>query len=587
MLTEADTRRLVDGKERFDVEFLSEAREALDDRTLIEAVVCLANARGGTLVVGVEDDGRLTGARARHGTYTDPRRLETLIANRTVPACPVECGVVSLDGHELVVVEIPPGCPVTSTNEGVYRRRAVDAHGRARCLPFLPHELQSREASRGALDHSALVVAEARWDDLDPLELERLRQTIARNAGRADASLLGLSDVEMVRALGLGEDEDASPGRSDQRTADSPDATRLDLIRVAGLLMVGREASIRRLLPAHEVAFQVLRGTRVTMNDFFHWPLIRLAEELFARFEARNEEEELTVGHLRAGIPDYSPAGFREAMHNALVHRDYTRLGAVHVQWRDDEIEIASPGGFPDAVRLDNLLATAPRPRNPILADAFKRIGLVERTGRGIDTIFEGQLRYGRPAPDYSRSTEGTVQVVLPGGPANLALARLILERDGPKHRVTVDEMLIVNAIERERRINVPRAASLMQRSAGAARSVLERLVESGVLEGRDEKRERLYHFSAATYRALGEPAAHVRLRGIEPIQREQMILQFVDSHGRITRSQAADLCQVGPREARAALERLVKRGDLVVRGERRGSYYERSSGVMAGGQKL
>jgi len=116
---------------------------------------------------------------------------------------------------------------------------------------------------------------------------------------------------------------------------------------------------------------------------------------------------------------------------------------------------------------------------------------------------------------------------------------------------------------------------------------VLERLVEAGVLEARTEHRDRVYHFSAATYRALGTPEAHVRLAGIEPIQREQMIMQFVDANGRITRSQAADLCQVGGREARAVLEKLVNRGELVVRGERRGSYYERLAGVMADGQKL
>ncbi len=107
--------------------------------------------------------------------------------------------------------------------------------------------------------------------------------------------------------------------------------------------------------------------------------------------------------------------------------------------------------------------------------------------------------------------------------------------------------------------------------------------MESGILEARQERRDRVYNLSAAIYRALGTPEAHVRLRGIEPIQHEQMILQYVDSHGRITRSQAADLCQVGGREARATLEKLVKRGELVVRGERRGSYYERSSAVMSG----
>lgn len=566
MLEPHDIRRLIDAGERYDIEFVGEESASVSDEELVEAVVCLANGRGGVVLLGVEDDGRVTGVRPRHGDYTDLRRLEATVTGRTVPSCPVECTRVVIDGREVVAVAIPGGRPVTSTSGGLFVRRAVDAHGRPTRAPYLVHEMQSREASRGALDYTALVVPEARWSDLDPLEIERLRQTVARNRGRADRSLLELSDAEIVRALGLGEGEGDAILR----------------VRVAGLLLLGRESAIARLVPAHEVAFQVLSGTRVAVNEFVRHPLIRVTEQLAARFEARNEEDEIAVGPVSVGVPSYSPAGFREAVHNALIHRDYTRTGAVHVQWRDDEIEVTNPGGFPEDVRLENLLVAPPRPRNPVLADAFKRIGLVERTGRGIDTIYEGQLRYGRPAPDYSRSGPGSVQVVLPGGEANLRLARLIVERDVPGRPVSLEEMLVLNAVERERTVDATRAASLMQRPEHAARAVLERLVEGGLLEGRDDRRERTYHFSAATYRVLGAPEAHVRLRGIEPIQREQMILQFVDTHGRITRSQAADLCQLGGREARAILAKLVERAELVVRGEKRGSFYARAGTVVA-----
>lgn len=562
MITEAELRRLVEAGEQLDVEFRGEEAVGVADMELVEAVVCLANARGGVLLVGVEDDGRVTGARPRHGTYTDVGRLETLVGNRTVPNCPVACGVLPLDGHEVLVVEVPAGRPVTCTTDGVYRRRALDLHGRPQCVPFLHHEIQSREASRGALDYSALVVPEARWDDLDPLEFERLRQTIAKAPGRADASLALLSDVEIVKTLGLGEG-----------------GQQIERVRVAGLLLLGREAAIKRYLPTHEVAFQVLSGTRIAMNDFFRGPLIRVADEIGARFAARNEEEEIAVGPLRVGIPRYNPAGFREAFHNALVHRDYTRLGAVHVQWRGDELEVSSPGGFVDSVRLENLLVTVPTPRNPVLADAFKRIGLVERTGRGIDTIYEGQLRYGRSAPDYSRSTPGSVQVVLPSGPANLSVTRLVLEHDTPARRMSVDEMLVINALEREAEIDAERAAELMQRSPAAASSVLDRLADAGVLEARTERRAKVYEFAESVYQgALAEGGGGPRRGGAEPGQREEMVLEYVTTHGRITRSQAADLCQVEGREARQVLERLVKRGALVVKGERRGSYYERAT---------
>jgi ATP-dependent DNA helicase RecG len=557
-----DLRAIIARGEQFDVEFVGEEREPAGDRELVEAVVCLANGRGGVILVGVEDDGRVTGARHRHGQYTDPRRLEATIAGQTVPSCPAECRMATVDGQEIVIIEIPGGRPVTSTSEGVYRRRATDAHGRPRCLPFLYHEIQSREAERGRLDPSAQVVAEARWEDLDPLEIERVRQTIARNPGRADASLLALADPELVKALGLAEGREG-----------------VERVRLAGLLLVGREEALRRLVPAHEVAFQVLAGTRIQTNDFLSGPLVRVAEEVAARFAARNEEEEIEVGHVRAGIPAYSPSGFREALHNALIHRDYGRLGAVHIQWRPTEIEISNPGGLPEDVRLDNLLVAAPRPRNPVLADAFRRIGLVERTGRGIDTIYEGQLRFGRPAPDYSRSTTATVQLVLPGGPADVALSRFFIERDVPGRRMTVDEMLVVNVVARDGRVDVARMTSLIQRSEVAARAVVGRLVASGVLEWREERRESFVAFPAAVAGALvaGSSTSPSAAAGAGPEEWERVILGVVDRDGRITRSEAAELCGVEPREARTVLERLVKRGELEVRGERRGAHYARS----------
>ena len=131
---------------------------------------------------------------------------------------------------------------------------------------------------------------------------------------------------------------------------------------------------------------------------------------------------------------------------HGLVHRDYSLMGAVHVQWLTDHVEISSPGGFPEGVRLDNLLVTPPRPRNPLLADAFKRAGIVERTGRGIDTIFFEQLRNGRPRPSYERSTESSVMLVLPGGEPGLDFVRLVAEEGRAGRSLGVTELLILKA---------------------------------------------------------------------------------------------------------------------------------------------
>jgi len=561
-MTPERLQELIAAGESLDVEFKGEERSPLSDDDLVEAVVCLANRGADTpawLLIGVEDDGRVTGARPRHESgRTDPVRLAALIANRTRPSLTPRIEVVSCQGKEVIVVEVPPQSAPVGTTSGRYLRRALGGDGRPCCLPMFFHEMQARQADRGAQDYSALVIPDASWDDLDPLEFERFRRSI-REHRAGDQSLLTLPDLELAKALG------AVEANGQVRS-----------IRVLGLLLFGKEDSLRRFLPTHEVAFQVLRGQSVEVNDFFRWPLLRLMEAFEQRFAARNREQEVLVGMVRVAVPDYPPAAFREALANALIHRDYTRLGAVHVQWHDDRLEISNPGGFPEGVRLDNLLVTAPRPRNPLLADAFKRAGIVERTARGIDTIFYEQLRNGRPAPSYDRSNESSVVVVLPGGQANLHFVRLLVEEARAGRDLRLDELLLLNALWQDRRLTTEEAARLTQKPESEVRVVLNRLVEAGLVEPRGERKGRTWHLSAATYRRLGHPAAYVRQRGFEPLQQEQMVLQYVDKFGRITREETCTLCQVGPYQAYRLLKSMVEKGLLIAKGQKKARYYER-----------
>jgi ATP-dependent DNA helicase RecG len=559
-------RKLIDTGETLAVEFKGEERAPLNDRDLVEAVVCLANRSGsdsGWLLIGVEDDGRITGARPRHGNSTDPNRLAALIAARTRPSLSVRAHTVMLDGVPVLTIEIPPQRVPVATSEGVFLRRAVGGDGRPACLPMDAGAMQSLQADRGLLDPSAQIVAAADWRDLDPLEFERFRRSVRERRGRSDESLLELPDLELAKALGVVDANGEVRG-----------------IRLAALLLFGKEDALRRLVPTHEVAFQVLRGLAVETNDFFRWPLLRVMEEIEARIRARNRERELMVGLLRVGVPDYAERALREALANALIHRDYQRLGAVHFQWHSDHIEISNPGGLPEGVRLDNLLVTAPRPRNPLLADAFKRAGIVERTARGIDTIFYEQLRNGRPAPSYARSDATTVVVVIPGGEANLDFVRLLVTEAQSGRVLGLNELLILNTLWHERTLTTEAAARLIQKPEADARATLHRLVEAGLVEERGQKKGRTWHLSAAAYRALGERAAYVRQRGFEPLQQAQMVLQYVEKHGRITRREAAELCRIGPYQATRLLNKLVKEGRLLRQGTRKGAFYERGASI-------
>lgn len=571
-MTSERLEEMIAAGETLDVEFKGEESRTLSDADLVEAVVCLANRPGdsaGWLLVGVEDDGRVTGARTRHEAGTDPVRLQALVANRTRPALTPRVEVIELSGRSVIVVEVPPIRSPAGTSDGKYVRRAIGGDGRPACVPFMFHEMQAHQADRGVLDYSALSLPGVRWEDLDPLELERFRRMIRESRGRGDVSLLELSDLELAKALGAVEANH-----------------QVRAVRVLGLLLFGKEDVIRRALPTHEVAFQVLAGVNVEVNDFLRWPLVRTMEELETRFRARNREEEVMTGLLRIGVPDYSERAFREAAANALIHRDYSRLGAVHVQWHTDRMEISNPGGFPEGVRLDNLLVTPPRPRNPLLADAFKRAGIVERTARGIDTIFLEQLRNGRPAPSYAGSTEATVLLVIPGGKANLEFVRIAAEENQAGRPLSLDDLLILNDLWLERRMTTQDAARTIQKPEAEARTRLERLIERGLIEARGERRSRVYHLSAAMYARLGDRAAYVRQRGFEPVQQEQMVLQFAAKHGRITRKETADLCQISSTQAKYLLKRLVNKELLAPKGSGRAAFYVPMSKIIGHDRK-
>jgi ATP-dependent DNA helicase RecG len=506
----------------------------------------------------VEDDGTPTGARPRHESgRTDALRLQALIANNTQPPVSTSVGVVDLDGVSVIVVEVPNSPRVVGTTRGTYLRRAPGGDGRPTCVPYHAHEMLAHEVDRGAVDYSSLPVHGATWEDLDPLEFERVRRLVTEAGHRADSLLAGLADREIAHAMGLVRD---NPG-----------------VTTGALLLFGRAQAIRRFVPTHEAAFQVLRGLEVEVNEFFTDPLFRLAEEMFSRFRVRNREEELQFGLLRVAVPAYSESAFREALANALTHRDYTRRGALHVQWNSDQLEVSSPGGFPEGIRLDNLLVAAPHPRSPLLADAFKRTGLVERTGRGITRMFAEQVRVGRPAPDYGRSTDQQVVAVLPGGPANLSLTRWVLEQERQGDRpLTVSELQVLSELVRERRATTAELAHVLQRTEAETRNDLVRMVERGWVEARGEGKGRTWHLPAAVYRALEASAGYVRVRGFEPIQQEQMVLVYVEAHHRITRAEATELCAIAPAQASRLLRRLAAQSKLVRRGERRSSFYER-----------
>ena len=554
----AELRSLLTGGESRTVEYNRQA----NDTELVEAVVCLANGSGGHLLVGVDDSGRLIGANPRHGSHTNPSRVEALILSRTRPSVHVSVAIVTTDGGEVLVVNVPTPPTVVATSDGRYLRRAIDAKGEPQCLPMEPHEVLARVSSVGAQDFSKVPMRDVGFDDLATTELARFRE-LAWTGG--DEVLANLSDPDLLGALDLL----SSAGE----------------LTVGSLLLFGNEEAIRRHLPAYEIGFQELHGLEVRTNEISHTPLLRAMAEVYERVKARNPEEEIEIGLVRLPLPRFADDAVRELIANALVHRDYTARGPTLVEIRESGLSISNPGGFLEGITVANLLTTPPRARNPGLADAFKRAGLVERTGRGINRAFLSQLELGRPVPDYSRTNTNSVIVRLRPGPADRELAGLVAEARRRGQEFSLEDLLVLHEVRVERHITTTRAAELFQVGEHEARDVLNRLADRGLVEARGRTKGRRYHLAAALYRRFGELAQYVRGRDFDEIQQEQMVLTFVDQHGSIARREAADLCQIASERASRLLRRLRDEGKLDLVGKKRAAHYVKPKQVVAGDQ--
>lgn len=257
------------------------------------------------------------------------------------------------------------------------------------------------------------------------------------------------------------------------------------------------------------------------------------------------------------------------------MHRDYHRLGAVHVRLDDNGLTISNPGGLVDGVTLANLLTTEPRPRNRSLADAMKRIGVVERSGRGVDKIYRGMLRFGRPEPDYQRTDANNVILRLATTDADEVFLKRVVEEEGRiRSELPIDSMIALAALRGLKRLTTEELALHIQRESAQARRTLEALVEAGLAQAHGATKGRTYTLAPGIYHADGDKAAYTRQLGFSNLQHEQLVLNYLQQHGRVSRSEVANLCRLSPLQARDLLLRLKKSGRLVQHGERRVAYY-------------
>lgn len=536
--------RTIPASEAIDVEFKSD-KSPYPDNDLVEAVVGMANTSGGILYLGVEDDGTVTGVHKRH---KDPIGVTALIANKTVPPIGVRAEIIT-EENEVLKIEIPRSRGVVSTASGKILRRRLKLDGTPEMIPMYSYEIPSRLAELGMLDFSAQPLAGAVLGDLDPNQRIRLRRIIQSRSG-GDKTLLSLSDEELDSALHLV----TSVGNDHVPT-------------VTGMLLIGKEERLSELMPTARAAFQVLEGTSVRMNEESSKPLLEQFENFETFLKAWNPEQETEYGLFRIPIPEFDWAAFREGLVNAFCHRDYTMLGSVRVLIDDEGMVISNPGGFIDGVNLNNLLTVEPYGRNPTLADAMKRIGLAEKTGRGIDRIFEGSILYGRPWPDYTESTSRIVKLFIQRAKPDLPFARFVANEQNRQGKpLSIYNLMILSLLKNERRCSLKILTERTNLSENKVRSALENMIEMGLVEATGGGKNRAYLLSKAIYREMDETIKYVRQTDIDSVRYPELVMKLARTQqGKITKQDVVDLLKITPSQAYAILKQLQNDNKIVL----------------------
>lgn len=280
-------------------------------------------------------------------------------------------------------------------------------------------------------DFSAKVCEGLMISDLDPLAIRKMKDSYA--AKQNNFMFTELRDEQVLSDLRLLEQ-----GR----------------LNYAALILLGKREVIARLLPQCRIIWeyrndssQIYFDAREIIED----PLYTAIENVWRLINqpTLNRKHPDQSGTYIFDIYDFNEVVLREAILNAVAHRDYTITSEVVIKQYPDQIIINNPGGFPKGVTIENLLTVSSTPRSRLMTEVMEKTGLVERSGQGVDKIFSITLSEGKHEPNYSSSDIFQVTLILRAPIIDRAFYNFIKEyRDsGKEPKLGVEQIITLAKI--------------------------------------------------------------------------------------------------------------------------------------------
>lgn len=536
MLDQLDRGKTADDLESQWLDFKPWSSAKEDMKVAIEYSVCFTNAEGGALVFGVKDrtQGRQQAIQGAGKCDIDVWRRG--IYEGTTPHINVEIDRLAVpEGTgSLLVVRIPQGIdPPYGTAKGLFQRRVEK-----NCMAMNPQQWHRARISSGAVDWSGQLVSGLTMAELDRVEIERGRNIVRRLKPNSD--LANLKDAAFLAGVG---------------------AVANKRVTHTGLLLFGREDVIAEICPQHVVQYaRATSETHIARNDVHQAGLLKILEGIEQIFLGpENPEQELSLGLLKQRIPAFPVDVVREAVLNAVTHRDYADPGKVLIRHTNHELIVTSPGGFIAGITPQNILRHESRARNQSLAHAFLKLGLVEQVGVGRIRIFKTMLAFGKRPPKYETNGEQVTLRVYDGG-FDERMARLVAKWQGVGHEIDLDGLLVLSFLKTNAFIDSASASAILQLSRDEARETLDRLAQpkTGILERRGNA-QATYHLTKKVSADLLGATAYTAGKGIDRSRHKEMVRQFVIDHGSISPKQCRELLGLGESNtARTAVSKLL-----------------------------
>jgi len=379
-------------------------------------------------------------------------------------------------------------------------------------------------------DFSSDVCPGASLSDLDQATIEVFRKRWTAKAVKAEDTPL----AERLRAL------------SPEQLLTDAEAIVEGRLTYAALILFGTRTSLGNYLASAETVFEYrstdesgpAQDRREYRSGFFGY-----YDDLWNQINLRNDKQDFQDGLFVTPIATFSERPVREAILNAVSHRNYQFAGSIFIRQFPRRLEIDSPGGLPYGITLANILDRQ-NPRNRRIAEILTRCGLVERSGQGMNLIYEELIKQSKPVPDFSRTDPYQVGLTLHGTVENPAFVRFV-EKISNKTATffNTHDWLIMSAASRGEKL--PKGSE----------NRVPRLIDLGIIE---RGKGRTLILSRKFYAYMGSPGVYTRRKGLDREHNLALLAKHISDNAS-EGSKLEQLCQVVPSLSRTHIQSLLQ----------------------------